>query len=157
MNPLAVDCNSKKIIGRLYKEVNEKVISDKMIELSELNTHIINFFDNIESELPYNLTYDMNLDLLGLLKLYRFSIDSNPESFLEKLIDYIRVMSSVAGIRIFFFTDLRKWLDEEECRQLYEYVLYNKILLILIENSESTKLLEEKVLILDKDLCMITV
>lgn len=155
MNPFSMDCNEKKIINKLYQELNE-ISSEKLLEkLALLNNQSICLIDEAVQNVPYQLQYDLELDFQGLLKLYNVKIESNPESILEKIMDYLRVMHQICGIEIVFFLNLKQYLTEEELKGLYEFVFYEKIYLIEIEGNFSEEIMGEKWWILDKDLCII--
>ena len=75
-NPFTINCNEKRIVNKLYKEL-EDVTNETLVEhYAKINSGLVNFVDEIISMVPYNLTYDLELNLLGVLKLFNVRIDN---------------------------------------------------------------------------------
>ena len=154
-NPFVIDCNDKRILSKLYQELKENIDNFLIQESVELNQYIVNFLDEISKISPYALEYGLDLDIIGLLKIYGVKIESIYETLLERIIEYIKVMSQICNIKIFVFVDLKHYLLEEELKQLYEFVFYEKIVLIIIEPVYTRGIEGEKCWTIDKDLCII--
>ena len=155
MNPFSINCNEKKIINKLYQELDNLSTENLHEKLALLNNQAINLIDKAVQSVPYQLQYELELDFQGLLKLYNVKIESNPESLLEKVVDYLRAMHQICGIDIFFFLNVKQYLAKEELEALYEFAFYEKIYLVEIEGRFCGKIAGEKWWILDKDLCII--
>lgn len=155
INPFQINLNEKRITTQLYHEV--KFLSDEslLLDESKLNTEIINFLDKVSSLTPYPITYDSEFNLTNILKIYNFQIDDCCESLLERIIEYIKLLNRICYINIFVFIGIKQYLNNIELLYLYEFSLYEKIHLILIENHQYEILNFEKLSIIDKDLCII--
>ena len=155
-NPFELNVNDKKTITSLHKELNEN--SNEMFydKASILNTHIINFIDELIQTVPYPIKYNPDLDVLNMLKLLHVEMDIQADTLLESIIDYIRVMRQICKITKFVFIGLKNYLTEKELELLYEFVFYQKVSLIIIQPIQCSILNNEKNLIIDKDLCIIT-
>ncbi len=154
-NPLMVDCNEKKIIMKLYKELSDNARNLMYEKCSELNSQIVGFLDEILNTVPYHLEADIDMDVATLLKNYNVQIATAGTQPIERLIDYLRANSLICGIRIFIALNLKQFFSQEELRQLYEFCFYEKIHLICMEGIKSDTLKNEKCVIIDKDLCII--
>ena len=154
-NPFSLDCNSKKIISRLYQEM--KAQSDNILqeETAELNGIIMRFLDKVIMTVPYAVKYNCDMDILNVFKMYDVEIDIQTETLLESIIEYIKTVSGICQIDTFVFIDLKRYLTTEELKQLYEFAFYNKINILIIEPVHSEECVGEKCWILDKDLCII--
>ena len=64
-------------------------------------------------------------------------------------------MSQICHIRSFVCVNLKSFFSKEELKYLYEFAVYEKINIIVIESIQSEALIGEKGWILDKDLCII--
>ena len=73
------------------------------------------------------------------------------------MIDYIRAYNKICKVSVFIFVNLKDYLESYELEQLYEFSEYEKLNLLLIEGHFSDVLDQEKNLIYDKDMCIITV
>ena len=70
---------------------------------------------------------------MDLYKLYGVQLETDGSSTLEKLMDYIKIMSSLCGIHMMIFVNLKDYLSENQIKELYKTVFYYKMNLLLIE------------------------
>lgn len=154
-NPYTIDANDKKVLSKLYSELCELASQKYTMEVETINSHIIGLFSNIIQDIPYFIDYGTDIDLQALFKIYNIKIDVEYTSLIERITDYIRAFHNICSIRVFTFINLKDYLSVEELKLLYEFVLYEKVNLILIEGHQSASVIPEKHLIIDKDLCII--
>ena len=154
-NPLTADCNEKKILAKLYKELSEQAKTSLYEECTQVNFHIVDFLEKLFATVPYHLEMELDVDVAGLLKLYGVKIESDGADVLENLIDYLRAISSICNIHVVWILNLKQFLTEEQVDQLYEFCFYEKIYLINLEGQKNYSLKQEKCVIIDKDLCVI--
>ena len=67
-NPLTVNCEEKRILSQLYKNLSEKILEDHFEEFATVNQKVIQFMDKVTSSSEYNLTYDLDFQAAGLIK-----------------------------------------------------------------------------------------
>lgn len=154
-NPLTADCNEKKILTKLHKELSEQAKTSLYEECTQVNFHIVDFLEKLFATVPYHLEMELDVDVAGLLKLYGVKIESDGADVLENLIDYLRAISSICNIHVVWILNLKQFLTEEQVDQLYEFCFYEKIYLINLEGQKNYSLKQEKCVIIDKDLCVI--
>ncbi len=154
-NPFSLECNSKKIIARLYQELKNESDSVLQEETGILNRNIINYLDKLLMTVPYNLKYNFDINITDVLKMYDVGIEVQAESLLENIVEYLKVASQICNISTFVFIDLKHYLSTEDIERLYESAFYEKINLIVIEPVYTEQLKSEKCWIIDKDLCII--
>ena len=135
-NIFSINTNDRKIITKLYQE-------------------LISYFDKAISTVPYNLKYNFDTDLSSLMKSLSVEIDDDSDSLLEKMMQYINLMNQICGVNIFVIPNLKAYFSTEEIIQLYEFTIYNKIYLIVIEAIQTPHIEGEKCWIIDEDLCII--
>ena len=75
-NPLMVNCNEKKILTQLYKNLSEKIVQDYSMEFAKINQQIITFMELLANSSEYNLTMDVDLQALGLVKYCNVYVDT---------------------------------------------------------------------------------
>lgn len=155
LNPFALNCNSKKVITRLYQELKEQANDMLQEETININCSIINYLEKVIMTVPYNIKLDYDMDISGILKLYGVEIEKQADILVERIIEYIRVVSKICGVKIFVFVDIKHYLSESELKSLYEVVFYEKINIVIIEPVYTERLDGEKGCIIDKDLCII--
>lgn len=155
INPFVLDCNEKRIQQKLYQEVYEQAVSNYLPETTELNAEIISYLEKITLSVPYDIIFDLEENIQGMLKIYGVRIEQQTSSLLEKITDYLKILVRMCRIKIFIFVNLKTYLDPEDLKKLYEFAFYEKLNIILIENQVIEKINCEKVCILDKDMCII--
>lgn len=154
-NIISINTNDKKIITKLYQELtfqNDNLLQEESILFKQ---ELISYFDKVISTVPYNLKYNFDTDLSSLMKSISVEIDDDADSLLEKMIQYIKLMNQICGVEIFVIPNLKAYFSTEEIIQLYEFAIYNKIYLIVIESIQSPHIEREKGWIIDEDLCII--
>lgn len=154
-NPFSLNCNDRKIMNKLYQEVKEQADSLFQEESAKLNGEINCYLEHLLMQMLYALKYDVDFDAIGLYKLYHVEIDFSGETLLERIMEYLRVLSKICGVTIYAFVGLKQYLSEEELDQLYKFLFYEKINLVIIESLQMPLIYAEKGWILDEDLCII--
>lgn len=157
-NPYSIDVNEKKIINRIYSEMNDITEQEYMVRKADINSSIVTLLDEISEHLPYPLEYSLDLDFQQLLKLYGVRIEMKDIELAERIVDYIRIAHQVLGISVFIFVHFRDYFSNEEIRGFEEMASYEQVSLIMIENRvELTGNEDEKWWIIDKDSCIIEI
>lgn len=154
-NPLMINCNEKRIISKIHKELGNIVNTEMYEKYSMLNTEIVKFVEIAMDTVPYHLEMDYQVDVTELLKTYNVKIATEETDPLEKLIDYLRALHAICNIKIVIVLNLKQFFTEEQVKQVYEFCFYEKIFLINMEGVKTYLTDVEKCVIIDKDLCLI--
>lgn len=156
INPFAISCNDRKIINKLYKDMQNIVIELHYEEYQKLNSSVIEFLDIITGDIPYGLGFDLETDLQGLFKLYSVSLDDNADTFLDRLVNFCKVMHRICFVNYFAFVNLRQFLSVDELTLFYDFIRKEHLSLLIVEGQFlGRKTADETLLIIDKDLCII--
>lgn len=157
INPFELDINSRKIITKLYTELKTLAYDEDMyISTNTIISQILQYCENIASRVDYDVEYDSDIDINGLLKIAGIRIsNSDNESILEKIANYIDVMQRLMNMELAIFINFKNYLSKEEIMQLYELVNYRKTKLLLIESHDEEPIENEEKYIIDKDGCEI--
>ena len=130
----------------------ELIIDEWRILYSSMLSMVSNVMDNM----PYLLQCNQEGNVTDLFKQLDVKFETNPENLLEKLIDYICVISEVFGKKVFVLVNMKSYFTKDELNMLYKKMFYEKIYLLLIENHDNNDIIEEeRVTIIDKDMCVI--
>lgn len=155
-DPFSLECNQKRWLGRLLKELSSYALTDKYSETAEildgLKSYLLELFDI--SERP--LTFDMGFTIEKLLKVMDVKIEKQNDSFLEQLLAYMAIVCDLGGAEIFFMVNLKCYLGEEDLELFAKEVFLRKFHVLLLENTAREKEFPwEDIFLLDKDLCAV--
>lgn len=155
INPFSIDFNSKKIQNKLYGELLS-VCDDYIEEKAKLQTMAIKYLDRIIQDVPYEMiTSDIDMDLIRLFKMFEVRLEPQCNSILERVIEYIKVMSRLMKKTLLILVNVCSYLNDVEIHQLVEICIYHKMNLLFIESLERPFLIPTKKYIIDKDKCVI--
>ncbi len=154
-NPFEVNINEKKILTHLYHDMVEISFDEGEKTTASVNSEIVCWLDQLSKKLPYPINYALDIDPIGLFKLYSVSIDDEAESLVEYLTNYIKLSHSILGITLFIFYHISDYLSEESLIGFIEMVQYEQVSVMFIENNVKYKLKCVKYIIIDADNCVI--
>lgn len=157
LSPFSIDHNNKKVIAKLYQEIQDYGNENFYDLKQKINSDILVLLDKIMLNVPYNITTAVDLNLVELCKLYNVQLEETGNTLIQQLTDYICVMSQLCGCKVFVLLNFTMYLSGEDLKYLYEFSAYQKIYLLLIEYSMPVLIANEKGCILDKDGCIIEI
>lgn len=152
-----LDFNQRKIITRIHNQLQTVAMGEEYyLESTSLLGKIAQYIEKITQTTQYPLAYLHEMDIATVFKLAEVKLETSYNSLAEKLLDYLIVMQEFCGISIFVFVNFKCYFSEEELDQVYQYIVYNKINVLLLENTmRENKNEREEFRIIDKDLCEI--
>lgn len=155
-DPFAVDLNGRKIINKLYTELNELSKTEMMyMKTLQLAQHIQEYLLDLESNTNHILQFNGEMDVTGLLKTMDVKIEDCTEKFFERLVCYIKNVIGVLSVKVFVFINLRSYLTDNQMEELIQEITYQEVHALFIENQERTCLKGGIRYIIDKDGCEI--
>lgn len=157
VNPFVIDCNEKRIQQKLYQELTNEMQESMMEQTVQLQGNIISYLEELLQKSPYFLEFDVEDNMAGLLKLCRVGITDQEETLAGKIASYMRALKQFCAISVLFLVNIKLFVTQSEMEELYHCAFYEKINLILLENTAREKLDNETICILDKDMCIINV
>ena len=145
-----------KSVTKLYNAMKNYYLKEGYLKVVELNFAITEFMKNVDSDFEYQLEYGDSIDLVAIFKGLNVKFVFDGKTILEKLIDYIRIISQFHQKKLFIILNIKSVLSTDEIQEFYKYIFYNKIEVLLIETEISENIrADEKVKIIDEDLCEI--
>lgn len=150
----SLSLSDKKIINSLYKKIQSDYFSsgDETL-MAELNRIAFYLLDKIVADSEFDLIYDKELSFTEILKEYGVRIVEDYDCLLDKIVTYIDTKIALDGIKLFIAVNLSAFLSEEQMKELKKHCEYNRIHILLIENSIGENLPADKITVIDKDLC----
>lgn len=153
--PFNIELNSKKILNKIYKDIDDEINQNLFSDKELITSSILKLVETASQNLFYNLEYNFECDFKDILKTFQVKLACECTGLLEKLVEYVKISNEVCGIECIFFINLKNYLDTEELRMLYKEAFYNKITLVLLEFNQAEQLDCEHTVLIDKDLCLI--
>ena len=146
------DFNSKKIISIINKKVNENISINDKDNLSKLYNKIRKIYLPILNDMDLNIDINNDFDLDLMIKLLNITIKSK-DNLLDNLFLLIDIEKELNINKIIVFINLKQYLNKNELIELYKYLLYNNIVVLLIDSQSYGICNEyEKKIIIDEEL-----
>lgn len=153
----SLNINNKKTVTKVYNKLKEISLDEDMyIETNKMYSEIIRYIDKIVDISDFPLEFSIDIDIIDVFKISNIKFINDYKDDLEKICNYIEIMTQFIGKNIFVLINFREFFRIEELKELYKFAAYKKIFLVMIENSVNEVCNEyEKVFILDEDICEI--
>lgn len=155
VDPFALELNTKVILGKLYKRLGDTAVTeDYYLQTETLRTSLYGYLEELFASESLPLTYKDSFDIAHLLRDVEVRINCEEQCLAEMLPDYMRTATELGGIKLFILVNLKCFLSPEELTELYIYASYEKINLLLLENTYKKSYSDhERIILLDSDLC----
>lgn len=155
-NPFTVDINERKILNKLYMELSDLSKEEEMyIKTVELLRHLQEYMLELEQCTEYILEFDQETDMSALLKAVNIHYETRDMYFLERLVQYMKVLAAVVGIKVFMFVNLRSYLTDHQMQEVIKEMKYQNIKGLFIESQQRSCMEGVKQYIIDVDRCEI--
>ncbi len=150
------EINQTSLLKKLYQELESDLNGEEMYQKKiDLESRLYALTDDLmyRSRFPIiagEIHYDLLFKAVGLQ--FEFAGDS----VLERLVDYMKIAYELSGKRLFVIVNLDSFLDHEELVALENFLRYNEIRVLALQNQITREGLEsENLRIIDQDLCEI--
>ncbi len=148
--------NQKELITKLYAVLKKKAVDEKMYQYTQeiyraIGEYLYQLIEDEENELDITIPEDIT----GILKAFDVRFDDSELTLPEKLLEYMLSASELRGHRLFITVNLRSYLTDRETEEFFQSLLLKKIRLMCIESADHPRLINEEVIIIDKDMCVI--
>ena len=141
LEPWSIDFASRKILNRLYEEINEMAWeTENFIRTKEIMTNLNRYILELEHKLPYAVECPEEIDFIQLLKALDIKLEVDAETLLEQLVLYIKLCQRLLHIQILVLVNIKCYLTKDELKELYKIATYEKVNLLLIESVEREKI-----------------
>lgn len=149
-----LDRNDKKLANGLVKYFT-RAMADKSSEFAEYFARGYSLLYSITDELYPNVDFDEDIDYAGFIKLFKPNFSYKDKDFLEKLLLYIDALVEFCDTKLIVTVNVKSYLNNEEFLELFKHARYMQVPIFCIESHETYKIKEEKIIIIDCDLCEI--
>lgn len=152
-NVFDLDPNSNKILNKIYGQISQEVLGEELYTYNlDFRNSLSRLLEEIAMKIPYDFKYK-DLDFKYILKAVDLEIDTKIEGLMSNIIEYMEITYKLLNKKIFFLVGIDNYFDEKELYDLNEYLCYNNIIVVCLQNSLERGLLpNENLRIIDKDL-----
>lgn len=157
VDPWSIDFDSKRIktkLLQLVKEEADEYFYDKFIEAKSI---VCQYAENVVDKIMYPVSYDMNIDTMAFMKFLDIKIEIQSEKLIDIIIEYIKLLHDLCKIEVIVFANVKTYLTKDEVFYLYQVAQYQKIHLIMLEATLTTRMQCEIITIIDADKCVINI
>lgn len=147
---------SAAFIKKLYANIAGYCKTELPEETFVIEREIFDFLERINEEYDFDLTYKDDFDFNNFFKFMEVKPDINKERSIECLLDYILLMKKYLETKCFVLSCPHLYFSQEDLKMFYHDIKMNEICILVIESGQYfDKMKEERLYVLDKDLCEI--
>ena len=152
-----LDINNKKILNKIYHELEELSIdSEFLLETKNMESNLLKYIYCLIEKYDYPLEIVEGLDLKEIFKLLSVKLSLCFSNKVEEILEYIDLASRILKKEIFVLVNLHIFLEKDDIVALCRECFYKKIKLLFVENQKPDIINnEERLFIIDNDLCEI--
>lgn len=157
IDPFSLDINDKSIVNKMFSRLKTLAVNEEhYLETNKLKNALYLYLSSLLFDCDMPLVYQDDFDFSVLFRMMSMQFEVSGKTVVDTLLDYMAITAELLGFRFFFFVNIKQFLSYEELEQLYTFVCYTKINVLLLEGSftENTHKCE-KHYIIDNDLCEI--
>lgn len=147
-----IEYNVKKILNKIYSILDKNLRQTEDMELHRKLFELRNIIISEVNELPFEFTISDEVDYKDLLKIFDLKIDAfSYETVFEKIILLVDLIKTLNLAEVLIIPNLKIYLTNEELLELYKYLMYNNLNLLIIENNPTERLEYEVIYHIDKN------
>ena len=109
-DPFSVDVNQRKLLVKLYEELEEHTKDVLFLEGEDFFHAYIRYMNGVCEKSGLFLTYEEEPKAEDIFKLAKLRIDCQAESLVEQIAEYLRVWAELLHQEVFVFLNLKLFL-----------------------------------------------
>lgn len=155
-SPLELTYEKKDIQKKLLQNILEEITeSDISYRFSEICSSFLENIYEVKMNSEYEIDFDENLEMQKLIKCFDIHLKEPIGSFVERIVEYISVMSKLMGKQIFILVGCAHYIDNDEYKLLQKHVAHENVAVLTVEGRQNTLKNPGNKYIMDVDLCEI--
>lgn len=147
-----IDFNSKVLQTALMKRI-VKSLGDYDYKLNELYASSTQILFKAMSDINASIDIVDGMDKTAFVKLFSPTIESEYDSLLERLVNYIDVMVEFLDTKCVIFINLFEYLSREDSVQLYNHCHDKEVVLFVLQSRQKYNFDNQQLVVIDSDLC----
>lgn len=155
-SPLELTYEKKDIQKKLLQNILEEITeSDISYRFSEIYSSFLENIYEVKINSEYEIDFDENLEMQKLIKCFDIHLKEPIGSFVERIVEYISVMSKLMGKQIFILVGCAHYIDNDEYKLLQKHLAHENVAVLTVEGRQNTLKNLGNQYIMDVDLCEI--
>jgi len=155
-SPLELTYEKKDIQKKLLQNILEEITeSDISYRFSEICSSFLENIYEVKINSEYEIDFDENLEMQKLIKCFDIHLKEPIGSFVERIVEYISVMSKLMGKQIFILVGCAHYIDNDEYKLLQKHVAHENVAVLTVEGRQNRLKNPGNQYIMDVDLCEI--
>ena len=151
-----MDLNNKKNLLALYKQIKVNHNDELKERFEQLTSNINDFFEFINFESEFDLTFDSNILIDDVLKLGDLRFNNENDSLFNSFISYLEIINNLFNINVFVVEELHKYFSNDDLFKAINELKYHGIILLNIEKDNNFEgIVDEIRNYIDIDYCTI--
>lgn len=147
------DFSAKKLITELYKQAAHAIDNDTILVLNTIETELQKLAVFAEDTLEIALEHKETIDIVDMLKVFKvqplLTHSYNPK---ERAYGIIDVASRLFPRCIVCFVNIKQLLTKDEFLEISRYCMYKKQRVWCLESTNTYKVADENIVVVDDDL-----
>lgn len=149
------DINRRNLLSRISTAVERSAGSpDHYEKTSQLLAEIERYMYEISFDFPCDILFS-KLSVSSLVKSAGILLRDEYDGLAEKVIDYFELVREFDADKLFVTYNMRAVISDEETSEFMDTVLSHGFHVLMVENHEYSRLVQERRWIVDNDLCEI--
>ena len=152
----SVDCNDRRILSKLYAQLEQLAYGEMFyLRTRELAQRLKAYVMDLEQETDHILNMEQMLDLPSILKALGVKFESLEDVFFERMIRYMKLMSSILNKKLFILINARSFISDAQMQMLIDELKYQDFKILFVESFARDCIPSVQRCIIDKDNCVI--
>lgn len=154
LEPFSLDLNKRKVLAKLYDDLEALANNENFFAKTlEIKSNICRYLLDIALAAEHNIDFDKDFSVKALFTAADFQFIADNFCILDSLVNYCKICHGFLKIPLIVLVNLSNYFSDTELTAFYKQMEYEKISVLILENSYNKKLYNEKLYVIDKDLC----
>ena len=155
-SPVELTYDTKEVQKALLNSVLQEIENtDLSYKFAENSVEFLQILNEIKLNYEYEIDFDENIEVPKLLKCFDIHLQEPTGTFVERMVEYISVLSKLLGKRIFIFVGCSGYIEDEAFECLKKHIEYEDVAVIYVESAQNLLKSVKNQYIMDCDLCEI--
>lgn len=145
--------DDRKLQNQFQKLLHLTVREELSEATDKLHLEISKYLQELSLCMEYPISYSEGEAVWMLLKALKFQPVLDGNNTLEKLIQYMELYNGLMKNQCFILVNASAYFEDNELLDLYRMVNYRKWNILILEQTQKTKLSSEEIYLIDRDCC----